>query len=121
MMRRIIPVVPLSLSALLIAAHFLRSGNTVMVVFSLLVPLILLTRERWALIAIQVLLVAAAAEWVRTALIIANARIANGAPTMRTFIIVGAVAVLTLLSALPLNQCLGSDDRRVVVVAPLDE
>ena len=95
--------VPVVLSALLLAAHFFRSGNTGAVVLALAVPLLLTTRERWSVRAVQLFLVLAAAEWVRTALAIARERSVMGAPSTRMFIILGAVALFSAASAIPLR------------------
>lgn len=95
--------VPLGLSAILLAAHFLRAGNIALVVLCLAAPLMLATGTRWSVIVVQGLLIVAAGEWVRTALLIAKERAAAGAPVARMFLILGTVAALTLFSALPLR------------------
>ena len=51
------------LSALLLAAHFLRWGNLVLVAISLALPFLLLVRRRWALRTVQAALFAGAAVW----------------------------------------------------------
>jgi hypothetical protein len=96
-------VTPLVISTLVIAAHFFRSGNYGFVIFALVCPLLLWTRQRWAVVAVQVLLGIAAIEWIRTAVSIAWDRAALGAPTTRMFVILGAVALFAALSALPLE------------------
>jgi hypothetical protein len=100
---RAIRFVPLGLSAVLLAAHFLRSGNIALVVLCLTAPLVLVARTRWSVIVVQGLLIVAAGEWIRTALLIAQERTAAGAPVARMFVILGIVAAVTLLSALPLR------------------
>lgn len=102
-MTRTSRLVPAILSAMLIAAHFFRAGNIGLVIFSILAPLILIGGKRWAVVVVQVLLVLASAEWLRTAYAIAQERAAIGAPTMRMFLILGSVAILTPLSTLPLR------------------
>ena len=98
-------IVPLVLSSLLIAAHFFRSGHYVLVALALVAPLVLmLLRRWWIVLAVQVLLVAAAMEWIRTAIEIGAARAAAGAPSTRMFVILGAVALFTVLSAIPLSR-----------------
>lgn len=94
---------PLGLSAMLLAAHFLRSGEIGLVILCLTAPLILVTRTRWSVIVVQFLLIVAAGEWIRTALLIAQERAAAGAPVARMFLILGTVAALTLFAALPLR------------------
>ena len=96
--------VPIALSALLLAAHFFRSGNLGVVVLVLTVPLLLATRTRWASIVVQLCLVVAALEWLRTALLLARERQAVGAPFVRMLVILGAVALFTAASALPLRR-----------------
>ena len=95
---------PLALSALVLAAHFFRAGNLGFVAFVLIAPFLLLTKSRWSVLAVQAMLALAAAEWVRTALTIARERAAVGAPSTRMFVILGGVAVFTLLSAIPLRR-----------------
>ncbi len=107
-MKTALRVTPLVISALVIAAHFFRSGNYGFVIFALLCPLLLTTRQRWAVVAVQALLGIAAIEWVRTAASIAHDRAAFGAPTARMFIILGAVALFTALSALPLRRVIAA-------------
>jgi len=96
--------VPLALSALLMAAHFFRGGNIFVTVLCLAAPLLLVLRRRAVTIAVQVMLVLAAAEWLRTAFAIAQERAAAGAPAARMFAILGSVALFTLLSAVPLKR-----------------
>lgn len=94
---------PLAVSSLLIAAHFLRSGNILVTIGCLVVPLLLLIRKPAVRIGVQIMLVIAAVEWVRTAFMIAQERAASGGPVTRMFVILGSVALFTLLSALPLR------------------
>jgi len=96
--------IPLALSSLLIAAHFLRSGELFVAILCLAAPLLLLLRKPAITIAVQVMLVSAAAEWLRTAFAIAQERAAGGAPVARMFAILGSVALFTLLSAAPLKR-----------------
>lgn len=103
-MKTALRVTPLVLSAAVMAAHFFREANYGFVVFALIAPLLLITRERWAVVAVQLLLGVAAIEWIRTALSIAHERAAFGAPTTRMFVILGSVALFTAISALPLRR-----------------
>jgi hypothetical protein len=66
-------------------------------------PLLLLARRPWAIIALQLGLFVAAAEWIRTAAVIASYRASAGMPSTRMFLILGTVAVFTALSAVPLT------------------
>lgn len=95
---KVVKALPVILSALLIGAHFLRSGNVTIVVLILCAPLLMLVRGRWPAWVLRVALAAAAFEWIRTAFTIAQERAAIGAPTTRMFVILGAVALFTLAS-----------------------
>lgn len=96
--------VPAIVSALVMGAHFLRGGNIVLVVVALAAPFLLLTRRAWAVRAVQVGLLASAVMWFATAVRIGEVRRAIGAPSTRMFLILGAVAIFTALSALPLQS-----------------
>lgn len=99
---------PLALSSLVLAAHFFRSGNFGFVAFVVIAPFLLLTKTRWSVIAVQAMLALAAAEWIRTALVIARERAALGAPSTRMFVILGSVALFTLLSGIPLRPAVST-------------
>jgi len=86
------------------AAHFLRDGNWVLMIVSLLVPLLLLRRKRSILSLVQVLACFGAAVWGYTALRLVEARIAVGLPWERMALILIGVALFTLWAALLLNS-----------------
>jgi len=97
-------VTPLVISALLLGAHFYRSGDFVLVAISVAAPLLLLTRRGWAVTVLQIALFVGAAEWIRTAISIGTMRSALGQPAARMFAILGLVALFTVLSAIPLTR-----------------
>jgi hypothetical protein len=101
---RFLRALPLLLSSLLLAAHFYRSGHIVFVIVALALPLLLLAPFRWAVPAVQVALFVAAAEWVRTAVAIADVRQALGASSARMLVILLSVALFTAFSAFPLRR-----------------
>lgn len=91
---------PVVLSLVVLAAHFLRDGWIVGVALTLaLIPLLLL-RRWWVPRLVQIVLVLAAAEWVRTLLALRDVRIAFGEPYARMVLILGVAAAFTALSAL---------------------
>ena len=94
---------PLLLSAVLMAAHFLRTGGLVPAGLSLCAPLLLLVPGTWPRRVLQGLLLLGALEWVRTAWVLASFRLAGGEPVGRMLLILGGVALFTALSALPLT------------------
>ena len=96
----VLRLTPVFLSALVLAAHFSRGDNLPMIVFSLIAPLLLLVRRPWVARAFQIALVLGALEWIRTVIAIGIARQALGEPWLRMAVILGAVALVTALSAL---------------------
>jgi hypothetical protein len=95
-MLRLLPVL---LSAVLIAAHFLRSGDLLLVLLCLLWPGLLAVPRRWPVIAVQAFLCLAALEWVRTLLETVAMRRAAEEPWLRLVVVLGAVTLVTLASA----------------------
>ena len=91
---------PIILSFLLLAAHFFRAGQLVLVAVALLLPLLLLVRKPWAARVMQAALLLGAIEWARTIMIFSLARLAAGQPYLRMVLILGAVALCTAGSAL---------------------
>lgn len=92
------------IAALLLAAHFLRQGNLAPVVLCLCAPLLFLHRKRWTLIALQLLAYGAAASWVVFAVRLVQLRQQTGRSWTLAAIILGAVALVTLLAGLLLNS-----------------
>lgn len=91
------------ISFLLLAAHFLRTFNMLFVFWSLLLPLLLLVRRKWAARVLQVFLLLGAFEWITSTLYFVSQRQAVGEPYGRMVLILGGVAAFTLASALLLE------------------
>lgn len=96
-------LIPVVLSSLLLAAHWLRSGQSVLVLIALVAPLVLLIPRRWALRVVQIELALGALEWIRTAVVMVLAREAQGLPWARLAVILTAVILLTVSSAFVLD------------------
>lgn len=89
-----------ALALLLLAAHFYRAAAWPWLWATLaLLPLMTL-RRAWVPRVLQLALLAGAAEWVWTAALLAQQRLALGQPWLRMVLILGAVALLTLAAAL---------------------
>jgi hypothetical protein len=85
------------MAALVLAAHFLRSGDTVGVALCLATPLLFFVRRPWSLLALQALAYVAGIIWVWTAWDIAAWRLAHGQPWLRAtaiFVVVAAISAL---------------------------
>ena len=93
-------LLPVFISFLLLGAHFLRAGHVFIVSVLLLILLLLIIRKSWVPRVIQLALLLGAVEWLRTLVSIAQIRIDSGMPWVRMAVILGAVALFTLLSGL---------------------
>lgn len=91
---------PVFISFLLIGAHFLRTGLYFIVILIIAIPFILLIKKMWVARTIQLLLILASLEWIRTIFISIEERQAYGEQWTRMAIILGSVAVFTAVSSL---------------------
>jgi hypothetical protein len=97
-------LIPLVLASLLIAAHFFRSARLELVVLALLFPLLLLVKQRWSLILVQIGTFAAAAVWLFTAAHLVMVRTYMGKPWTAASIILGSVALFTIFAGALLSS-----------------
>ena len=93
-------LIPIVLSALTLGAHLLRGGLLPFALIAAALPLLLIFRSVAALRLMQGLLLLGALEWGRTLVLILDQRRAFGQPWHRLAVILGAVALVTALSAL---------------------
>ena len=91
-------------AAAMLAAHFLRQGSLAPAMASLLVPLLFLVRTRWSLLVLQLSAYLAAAVWIYGTIVLVRERFAAGLPWARAALILGGVALLSLLAGLLLNS-----------------
>ena len=92
-------LIPTLLSCLVLAAHFFRGGQTYLMLAACAGPLLLAFRRPWTTRLVQFMLIVGALEWIRTTLAIRADRIDEGRDWHRMAIILGAVAVFSLLAA----------------------
>jgi hypothetical protein len=90
---------PAVLSAVVLAAHFLRSGQLLACVLCLAVAALAGTRQPWAPRAMQVFLALGTLEWAHTLVELTGERRALGEPAGRLVVIMGSVIAVTLLGA----------------------
>ena len=96
-----------AIAALLLGAHFFRVGNFLLVTLCLATPLLFLYRKRWSLILLQLTAYGATATWLRAAVELVEFRQQAGRPWTAAALILGAVAVFTLVAGLLMNsRCL---------------
>jgi hypothetical protein len=92
------------IAALLLGAHFYRAGSYLLVALCLATPLLFLLRKRRSLILLQLAACGAAAVWLWAALALVAMRQQVGRPWTAAAVILGAVALLTLVAGLLLNS-----------------
>lgn len=92
------------LALLLLASHFYRAGHWAAVLLPLGCLVLLAWRRPWVPGVLQWVLLAGTAEWLRTAAMLAQQRLALGAPWHRMAAILGVVALITALAALALRH-----------------
>ncbi len=92
------------IAAVLLAAHFLRQSEFVLMLLCILTPLLLLIRKRWSLFALQLLMYLGAVVWLTTTVQFVQERILLGEPWIRLVIILGAVILFTIVTGLLLNS-----------------
>lgn len=97
-------LIPLILSAVVMAAHFLRSFDLIPMLFCLLAPFLLLIKKRWVLYVLQSLTVVSALVWMYTLYGIIQERILEGRSWTASAVILGVVAIFTLFSGWLLNS-----------------
>ena len=96
----IVRLLPVLICTLLLGAHFYRAGYTGLVIVVAVSPLVLFMRQPFAARIMQVILIAGGVEWVRTTIQFVMMRQSMGMPWIRLAVILGAVSLITFLSAL---------------------
>lgn len=97
------------IAVLLLAAHFLRQSEFILLVLCVLTPLLFLVRKRWSLFALQMLMYLGAIIWTSTTVQIVQERLSSGEPWVRLIIILGAVILFTVGAGLLLNSSVIKD------------
>ncbi|MGE5345601.1 MAG: hypothetical protein ACM3JH_06585 [Acidithiobacillales bacterium] len=88
------------LSLLVLGAHFFRSAEYAIVALCIALVALVSVRRWWAARALQAALFLGAAEWLRTMTGLVHLRRSLDLPWARLAVILGAVALLTVVSAL---------------------
>jgi len=92
------------IAASLLATHFFRVSNFLLVALSLAAPLLFLYKRRWSLILLQFTAYCATATWLGVAVELIQFRQQLGRPWAAAAIILGAVALFTLVAGLLMNS-----------------
>lgn len=97
-------IVLFMIAAALTAAHFLRAGSYWPVALSLATPLLFLYKKRWGLMLLQLAAYGATLNWLLAIVLLVQMRQQVGRPWTTAALILGSVALLTLLAGLLLNS-----------------
>ncbi len=97
---KVLRFIPIIFSFLMLAAHFSRLGNNIIAVLIILTPFLLFIKKAFIARIIQIVLIAGAAEWIRAMFYYIDIRKGIGEDWTRLAIILSAVSLFTLLSAL---------------------
>ncbi len=92
------------IAALLLGAHFYRAGSYLLVALCLATPMLFLFKKRWSLILLELAAYGAAATWLGATLALVAVRQQVGRPWTVAAVILGAVALFTLVAGLLLNS-----------------
>lgn len=95
--------IPGFLALLILAAHFLRAGNGLVLLAVLAMLVLIFIPRTWSIRTVQTGLVLGSLEWVWTLWGLVLERRMAGLPYLRLTVILGAVALFTGLSALILR------------------
>ncbi|MFC2161591.1 hypothetical protein ACFLRX_08070 [Acidobacteriota bacterium] len=87
------------ISSVLLAAHFSRADLNLLVPFALVFPFILFIKQKWTIRIFQIYLIVGSLIWIERLLYLRRMRIAAGESWTVMAIILGVVALITLLSA----------------------
>jgi len=96
----VLRLLPVLLSCLLLAAHFLFWGHTILMMVCLAFPLLLLVRRPWIPPLMQTGMFLASLVWIGTLVVQTSARQARGVSVARYIAIMAGVALFTGASAL---------------------
>jgi len=99
-MKNFIKILPIILCSLIMAAHLGRANMLILQVVSLLIPFILIWKNKLSARAIQLLLIIYGLEWIRTINYYVQIRIANDEDWFRLAIILSVVALLNFATVL---------------------
>ena len=87
------------IASLILAAHFSRNDQNVWVIVSVLMPFLLLIKQKWAWQVLSVFLLLGGFVWIVTIYDMAALRLETGQPWLRMALILGSIVVFTFFSA----------------------
>jgi hypothetical protein len=112
--------IPAFLSSLLLAAHFLHAGQSLLTGICLLLPIALFFRTYWIIRLLQMVLLNGALVWLWTMVQLSGSFHEAGRSPRRMVIILTSVAAFTVLSAGLLQFSLDQGRKRSYSALPVD-
>lgn len=100
----ILRIIPSIISALVLSAHFLRDGEFLSVLLTILAPFLFWIKERWSLNTLRLLIFLGGIIWLWTTIELVLNQIANEAPWFRMAIILVLITIFTFFSGYLLNS-----------------
>jgi hypothetical protein len=97
-------LLPAVLALAVLAAHFYRAGLGFLLPVCVGLVLLMAVRLAWVPRVVTAALVLAALEWLRTLVVLADARLEAGQSWLRLVAVLGLVLLLTLAAAWPLRS-----------------
>ena len=88
----------------MLAAHFLRGGQLLLALLSVVTSIALFIRRLWIIRIVQFALIAGTIEWLRTSVILVLERQSLGLPWLRLASILGLVILLAAFSIFALES-----------------
>ena len=99
-MKNFVKILPIILCSLVMAAHLGRANMFILQIITLLIPFILIWKNKISARVMQLFLIVYGIEWIRTINYYAQIRITKGEDWSRLAIILGVVALLNFATAL---------------------
>ncbi len=99
-MKNFLKILPIILCSMVMAAHLGRANMFILQYLSLLIPLILILKNRISARVMQLFLIIYGFEWIRTIFLYARIRETRGEDWSRLAIILGVVALLNFATVL---------------------
>ncbi|MBT3228688.1 MAG: hypothetical protein HOD43_10365 [Candidatus Marinimicrobia bacterium] len=91
-------IIPYVFMIILLAAHFSRSGHDLLAILSLPIPLLFFVKQKWVIIALEIVAYLSALVWLFGAYQYIQIRSATGDDWVRLLIIMGCVALYSAWS-----------------------
>jgi len=94
----------LIITYLLLSAHFLRDGDTLLSIACLIIPFLLFIKKKWSLIVVQLFTYLGVIVWIMTLINLINERVQSNDQWIRMILILLLIIALTTYVSIFLNS-----------------